>query len=81
LTHHGVIAPLLHLQPEVEPQLAQIGHQELVLHLELELLDLRAVATGDDQVINVDANDQSSITNSPSIHGVLSFAVLEPKLR
>jgi hypothetical protein len=81
LTHHGAITPLLHLHPEVESQLAQIGHLELVLHLELELLDLRVVAAGDDQVVDVDANDQSSIAYSLRVHGMLSFTMLEPKLR
>jgi hypothetical protein len=45
------------------------------------LLELRVVATGDDQVIDVDVNNQSSNAYSPSVHGVLSFAALEPMLR
>jgi len=46
--------PLAHLDAQVVRQCAQVAHLESFLHVFLERLELRVVAAGDDEIIDVD---------------------------
>jgi hypothetical protein len=51
------VAPLLHLDAQIETQQPQITHLKLGTHLFLELGDLRGVRSSDDQVVDIDADE------------------------
>jgi hypothetical protein len=55
------IHSLLHLNPEIVRQEVEITHFKMVLHIGLEHSDRFLIGVNDDQIIDVDANDQSSL--------------------
>jgi hypothetical protein len=50
---------------------AEVTHLEVILHLGLELGDDNVVGAGDDQIIDIDAHNQSPFNSAPSIDVVL----------
>jgi hypothetical protein len=54
--------PLLHLNPQVITQEAEVAHLEHLLHLGLELDDLTSFAPCDDKIINIDADKQVRVS-------------------
>jgi hypothetical protein len=47
----------MHLDDEVEAEEAEVAHVEGLLHLSLERLHFSLFCTGDDQVIDIDADE------------------------
>ena len=68
---------MAHLGTEVEAEDAEVAYVELLLHLRLELLHLSFFSAGDDEVIDVDANEQDSALAAPPVLCHLVRALLE----
>jgi hypothetical protein len=56
---------LMHLDAKVEAEEAEVAHVEGLLHLSLERLHFSLFHTGDDQVIDVDADEQDRASTAP----------------
>jgi hypothetical protein len=62
--------PLLHLDPQVITQEAEVAHLEHLLHLGLELDDLASFAPCDDKIIDIDADKQIRVSVATAVDTV-----------
>ena len=79
LTQNDAIGSLFDLDSKIIGKKAKITHLELHLHLLLERHNVVPAGTGDDQVVDVDANDQPAAASAARVDTMLSAAPLETK--
>jgi hypothetical protein len=70
----------MHLDAEVEAEEAEVSHIEGLLHLSLERLHFSLFRAGDDQVLDVDADEKDRASTAPPVHCRLVSALLEAHL-
>src|SRR5438105_3680459 len=80
LAQRNALGILLYLNAKVEREQPEVTHLESVLHLELEPFNLPRVIAGNDEVIDVDADEQSPCTLTTRVDGVLCLAPGELEL-
>jgi hypothetical protein len=68
MTEGDATGILVHFDAEVEAEEAEVAHVELLLHLCLELHHLSFLSAGDDQVIDVDADERDSAPAALPVH-------------
>jgi hypothetical protein len=55
----------MHLDAKVEAEEAEVAHVEGLLHLSLERLHFSLFRAGDDQVVDIDADEQDRASTAP----------------
>jgi hypothetical protein len=73
-------AILVHLDPQVEGEEPEIAHEELCLHFILEAIDLGGIGSGNHQIVDVDADEQTRTAMAAFVDNVLMGALFEPKV-
>jgi hypothetical protein len=71
---------LMHLDAEVEAKEAEVAHVEGLLHLSLKRIHFSLFHAGDDQAVDIDADEQDRASTATLVHCHLVSALLEAHL-
>lgn len=67
LTEGDAAGVLAHFDAEVQAEEAKVAHVKRLLHLRLERLHLCFISAGDDEAVDVDADQQDIASTAPKI--------------